>query len=152
MKAPTTWQLFPAAETVEAGLNASPRVGPLRGREEDEDGQILQDIVEPMLGARWNEHHAPGTDLAILGPHPNARAAADDVVYFILGVDQLLVLAAPWEFVQATTHRRDPKELEVCLAPSPARLEEIGDFVSVHPDASLPGNESSDKVASANAV
>jgi hypothetical protein len=133
-------------------FNPSTRVGPLGGREEHEGRQILEDIVEPMFSAGRDEHDAPGTDLAILGPHANPCAAADDVVHFILGVRRLLVFAASREFVKATTHRRDPQELEVRLATPPARLEEIGDFVSVQSNASLPGIESSDKVASANAV
>src|SRR2546426_10017241 len=132
--------------------DSSARARPLRGREEHQDRQILQDIVEPVFGAGGDEHDAPWTDLAILSPHPNSRATADDVVHLILGVDRLLVFAAPGEFVQAATHRCDPQELEVCLASSPARLEEIRDFVSFHPKAFPPGNESSDKAASANAV
>src|SRR5712691_3640049 len=113
-------------------LDSSPRVGTLRRREEHKGRQILQDIVEPVLGAGRDEHDAPGPDLAILSPHSDSCAAANDVVDLVLGMDRLLVFAAPGEFVQATTHRRDPQELEVCLAPSPARLEEIGDFVSLH--------------------
>src|SRR5881296_273152 len=112
--------------------DSSARARSLGRRKEHEGREILQDIVEPVLGPRWNEHNAPGTHLAILSPHPNPCAAADDVVDLILGVDRLLVLAAPGEFVQATTHRPDPQELEVGLATPPARLEEIGDFVSFH--------------------
>src|SRR3989454_9200484 len=88
--------------------DSSPRARPFGRREEHEGREILQDIVEPVLGPRWNEHNAPGTHLAILSPHSNSCAAADDVVDLILGMGQLLVLAAPREFVQATTHRRDP--------------------------------------------
>src|SRR5213593_942176 len=53
------------------------------------------------------EHEAPGSDLAILSPHSNSRAAPDDIVHLILGVGRLLVFAASGEFVQAATHRRD---------------------------------------------
>ena len=88
--------------------------------------------MEPVLDARWDEHNAAGTDLAILAPHPNPCATADNVVHLILGVGRLLVFTASGEFIQATTHRRDPQELEVCLAPSPACFEEIRDFVSFH--------------------
>src|SRR2546426_7228359 len=112
--------------------DSSARASSLGRLNEHEGREILQDIVDPVLGPRWNEHNAPGTHLAILSPHPNSCAAADDVVDLILGMGRLLVLAAPGEFVQATTHRRDPQELEVCLASSPARLEEIRDFVSLH--------------------
>src|SRR3989442_1296015 len=120
------------AAPAEGATNSSARVRPLRWRKEHESCQILQDIMEPVLDACRDEHNAAGTDLAILSPHPNSRAAPDDVIHLILCVDRLLVFAAPGEFVQATTHRRDPQELEVCLAPPPARLEEIGDFVSLH--------------------
>src|SRR3989442_1609229 len=92
--------------------------------------------VEGMLNLpalSGGEPDAPWTALAILSSHPNSRATANDVIALILGVDRLLVFAAPGEFVQAATHRCDPQELEVCLASSPARLEEIRDFVSFHP-------------------
>src|SRR5213593_2853156 len=112
--------------------DSSARARSLGRRKEHEGREILQDIVEPVLGPRWNEHNAPGTDLAVLSLHSNSCAAADDVVDLILGMGRLLLLAAPGEFVQATTHRSHPQELEVCLAPSPARLEEIRDFVSLH--------------------
>src|SRR5439155_22747642 len=83
----------------------STRIGPLRRRKEHQGRQILQDIVELVLGAGGYEHDAPGSDLAILSPHSNSRAAPDDIVHLILGVGRLLVFAASGEFVQAATHR-----------------------------------------------
>src|SRR2546422_5433738 len=53
--------------------DSSARARPLRGREEHQDRQILQDIVEPVFGAGGDEHDAPWTDLAILSSHPNSR-------------------------------------------------------------------------------
>src|SRR2546428_5340286 len=129
---PSCRQASVHAAPAEGSTDSSARARPLRRREEHEGREILQDIVEPMLGPRWNEHNAPGTHLAVLSLHSNSCAAADDVIDLILGMGRLLVLAASGEFVQATTHRRDPQELEECLAPSPARLEEIRDFVSLH--------------------
>ncbi len=49
--------------------------------------------MESMFGARRDEHHASGTDLAILSPHSNSCAAANDVVHLVLGMGRLLVLA-----------------------------------------------------------
>lgn len=119
-------------ETVEGLLARSTGTSPLRRREEHEDREILQNIVEPMFGASGDEHDAPGTHFAIFGPHANSCAAPNDIVDLILGVHRLLVLAAPREFVQATAHRGDPQELEICIATPSARLEEIRDFVSFH--------------------
>src|SRR5438552_5111284 len=113
-------------------LGPSTRVGPLRWREEHEDRQVLQNIMEPMLGSCRNEDDASRPDLAIVRAHTDPGTAANDIVDLILGVCGLLVLGAPRKFIEPATHRCDPQELEVCLAPSPARLEEISDFVSVH--------------------
>src|SRR5436309_13812675 len=119
--------------------DSSPRARPFGRHQKHEGREILQDIVEPVLGPRWNEHNAPGTHLPILSLLSNSCAAAYDVVDLILGMGRLLVLAASGEFVQATTHRCDPQELEECLAPSPARLEEIRDFVSLHQECLVTG-------------
>src|SRR5438094_1918395 len=75
--------------------DSSARARSLGRRKEHEGREVLQDIVEPVLGPRWNEHNAPGTHLAILSSHSNSCAAADDVVDLILGMGRLLVLAAP---------------------------------------------------------
>src|SRR5947208_14516371 len=105
------------AAPAECLLDPSTRVGPLRRREEHEDREILQDIVEPMLGPCRNEDDASRPDLAIVRADTDPGAAADDVVDFILGVCGLLVLGAPREFIEPATHRCDPQALEVCLAP-----------------------------------
>src|SRR2546422_10998010 len=92
--------------------DSSARARPLRGREEHQDRQILQDIVEPVFGAGGDEHDAPWTDLATLSSHPNSRAAANEVIDLILRLHRLLVLDAPAEFVLAATHRYDPQQLD----------------------------------------
>src|SRR5438034_10826703 len=105
------------AAPAECLLDPSTRVGPLRRREEHEDRQILQDIVEPMLGPCRNEDDASRPDLAIVLAHTDPGTAADDIVDFILGVCGLLVLGAARVSIEPARHLCDPQDLRVCLAP-----------------------------------
>src|SRR5437899_9285008 len=101
------------------------RTRPFGGSEEDEEGQVLFDVVEPMVHEGRHEDDRPGTDRTILRPHADVRVAPDDVVDLILGMGALPVRIAPREFVQPTTHRRHSEKLKIRLAGTSARGEEV---------------------------
>src|SRR6266581_6100952 len=81
--------------------------------EEHESGEILGDIVEPMLCAGRDKHNRSWLDVPVLGTNPNPRAPSCDDVDLILGVWRLRILGCLRKSVQSAGHRRNPKELQV---------------------------------------
>src|SRR2546427_294648 len=94
-----------------------PGTGPFGGSEEDEEGQVLFDVVEPMVHEGRHEDDRTRTDRTFLRPHADLRVAPDDVVDFVLGMGALPVRIALREFVQSTTHRRHSAKLKKRLRP-----------------------------------
>src|SRR5437879_3753258 len=109
-----------------------PGTDPLGGSEEDEEGQVLFDVVEPMVHEGGYEDDRPGTDRTILRPHADVRVAPDDVVDFVLGMGALPVRIALREFVQSTTHRRHSEKLEIRLAGPPSRVKQVRCLTDIH--------------------
>ena len=109
-----------------------PSAGPLGGSEENEEGQVLFDVVEPMVHEGRHEDDRTRTDRTFLRPHADLRVAPDDVVDFVLGMGALPVRIALREFLQPTTHRRDSEKLKIRLAGPPARVKQVRCLTDIH--------------------
>jgi hypothetical protein len=85
------------------------------GREETQHRKFLGDAVKAMLHFGSDEEHAPGGDFLILIARPESPVASNNVVHLILMMRALQVRSSSSEYIQTSTHRRNPEKLEVCL-------------------------------------
>jgi hypothetical protein len=85
------------------------------GREENQDRQFLGDVVKAMLHFCRHEEHTPGGDFLILIARPESPSTSNNIVHLVLMMRALQVRSSSSEYIQTSTHRRNPEKLEVCL-------------------------------------
>src|SRR5690348_16129477 len=87
----------------------SVRIG-LRGRKEDQHGQLFGNVVETMLDIFSHEENVAGKDFAVFVASPKMGAAAYDVVHLIFTMRTLCVSGSDREHVETGAHRRHPQK------------------------------------------
>src|SRR4051794_37280054 len=80
--------------------------------EENQHGQVLDDIVETVFEGALHEDHPTGPDRLVFRARPERGFTADDIVYFVLGMWLLRVGLPDLQMVDAHAERRSAQELQ----------------------------------------